>query len=792
MTILTTYRSRLLFGVATGVFSACLTGIGVSESLAQSSSATTLPPVAVDEPRQRPRVVSTKRQRVAPRQTVRAAPPQPAAAPPPQTTMGTTRTIGAVAPAYAGGQVAQGGTLGLLGNVSVMNAPFSVQNYTSKLIEDQQARSAGDVLQNDASVRTTNNGNGGYDDTFQIRGFQVDGADVGLNGMYGLVSRFRAPSYITERLQLLKGPAALLNGIAPNNTIGGSINIITKRAPEEAFLRATPFFMSAANFGVHVDTARRFGDQKEWGVRFNGVVRDGELNVKDSNVRSGLAALGVDYRSERFRWTLDAISQNDNTNEFRPQISIPGTFAFVPRPPDPRTNWYKGSKLTQRDNTIMSQAEFDVTDWLTAYAGIGYRDGFSAQDFPSATLVVAPPATYTGALNVTQRYYDEYQKVASGNVGFRSNFNTGPVNHKVNVAYSAFDRELGFGFGTNTGPALASNLYNPLPLPPLNIARMTPGKSAEVLQQGVSVSDTMSFLNEMVMITGGFRYQKIDADNFSNTTGVRTGGYSSDAVSPLAGIVFKPVGNVALYFNYAEGLSQGAVVPQTQSAPFTTVPYANAGQTLAPFKSKQLEGGVKVDWGTITTTASYFEITRPSLITLNPGLPIATQAYDGEQNNHGIELNAYGLVMPGLRGMVSYAYLIPELTKVSSTLLNTLGKDAVGQPRDRFSASLDWDIPGIVGLAVNGRVIYTGKSYLDAANTVSFPSWTRYDVGVRYATKVGGTPVTFRASVENIFDKAYWTNAGTYSAVAPGRTYLVSAAIDLYGPQQQQRPLIYK
>ena len=181
----------------------------------------------------------------------------------------------------------------------------------------------------------------------------------------------------------------------------------------------------------------------------------------------------------------------------------------------------------------------------------------------------------------------------------------------------------------------------------------------------------------MVMITGGFRYQKIDADNFSNTTGVRTGGYSSDAVSPLAGIVFKPVSNVALYFNYAEGLSQGAVVPQTQSAPFNTVPYANAGQTLAPYKSKQLEGGVKVDWGTITTTASYFEITRPSLITLNPGLPIATQAYDGEQNNHGIELNAYGLVMPGLRGMVSYTYLIPELTKVSSTLLNTLGKDAV-------------------------------------------------------------------------------------------------------------------
>ena len=67
--------------------------------------------------------------------------------------MGTTRTIGPPAPAYAGGQVAQGGTLGLLGSANVMNVPFSTVNYTSQLIENQQARTAADTLINDASVR---------------------------------------------------------------------------------------------------------------------------------------------------------------------------------------------------------------------------------------------------------------------------------------------------------------------------------------------------------------------------------------------------------------------------------------------------------------------------------------------------------------------------------------------------------------------------------------------------------------------------------------------------------------
>ena len=54
---------------------------------------------------------------------------------------------------YAGGQVARGGRLGVLGNVDQMNAPFSSTVYTQMLMQDQQARSVADVLQNDPTVR---------------------------------------------------------------------------------------------------------------------------------------------------------------------------------------------------------------------------------------------------------------------------------------------------------------------------------------------------------------------------------------------------------------------------------------------------------------------------------------------------------------------------------------------------------------------------------------------------------------------------------------------------------------
>lgn len=73
---------------------------------------------------------------------------------------------------YAGGQVARGGRLGLLGNVDMMDTPFNTLNFTQAVIQDQQARSVADVLQNDPSVRVAR-GFGNYQELYVIRGFPV-------------------------------------------------------------------------------------------------------------------------------------------------------------------------------------------------------------------------------------------------------------------------------------------------------------------------------------------------------------------------------------------------------------------------------------------------------------------------------------------------------------------------------------------------------------------------------------------------------------------------------------------
>jgi iron complex outermembrane receptor protein len=100
------------------------------------------------------------------------------------------------------------------------------------------------------------------------------------------------------------------------------------------------------------------------------------------------------------------------------------------------------------------------------------------------------------------------------------------------------------------------------------------------------------------------------------------------------------------------------------------------------------------------------------------------------------------------------------------------GNDAVGVPRFQGNLGAEWDVPYIAGLTVDGRLIYTGEQYTNAANTFEVDSWTRVDLGIRYATVWDATPVTLRARVENVADDSYWASVGGY----PGANYLVQGA----------------
>lgn len=663
---------------------------------------------------------------------------------------------------YAGGQVARGGGLGVLGAQDVMDTPFSTVNYTEQTLRDQQVRSLADVVVNDASVRVQTS-TGSFSDDFQIRGFSVPSGDVGLNGLYGLASGNRMPAAMIERVELLKGPGTLMYGISPTGSVGGNINVVTKRAGDAPLTRLTTTYESKSVLGAHVDVGRRFGDAGQWGIRVNGLYKNGSTTLDNGRQELGLGALALDYRSPTLRWSLDAYSQRENVDNFRSQNGFRPGIQYIPSPPSGHRVLYSGADMTLFNSAVATRAEYDVSDRLMVYGAAGYRYGGSEQDFPTARTVNG--LDEQGNFRVTNSWYDAYSRNKTAEIGARANFDTFGVNHLLTLSGSILELEAG-SFYLASSETIDSNIYHPVPIIPMTGRRDSPTKSSETTLSSISLTDTLSLANDRILLTGGLRRQTVKLDNF-NPAGRVTSSYDESAVSPLAGIVVRPWENVSVYGNFTSGLTRGGTAPATA---------ANAGEVFAPYKSKQYEAGVKVDWDRVITTASVFQIDRPSAIT-DPVTNI--YGFDGEQRNRGLELAVFGEVTPGLRLMASATFFDATLQSTQGGLND--GKRAPGVPKRTFNLGADWDLPWVPGLSLNARAIHTAAVPYDAENTLTLPSWTRYDVGARYRTAVMGKQVTFRANVENVLNKDYWLSSSallTVATVAAPRTVLLSAEIE--------------
>ena len=133
---------------------------------------------------------------------------------------------------YADGKLAKEAKLGALGNKSVIDTPFSVTTYTAKTISDTQAATVSEVLKNDPSIRETTN-SGHLNENIQIRGFSVGFEDYNMNGLYGMAPTGRIPTDIIDSVTVLKGPNALVAGMAPAGSVGGVVMAQTKRANQD-------------------------------------------------------------------------------------------------------------------------------------------------------------------------------------------------------------------------------------------------------------------------------------------------------------------------------------------------------------------------------------------------------------------------------------------------------------------------------------------------------------------------------------------------------------------------------
>jgi iron complex outermembrane recepter protein len=570
------YGATLLGGVAL---------LAWFESPAQSQApqgGNSLPPVTVDAPTQQSvRRAPTKRNEARVRSTSRrtTAPSAPQAE---TVAVQSQPSQPGVVPAFAGGQVAQGARLGMLGNTSTMKSPFNVTSYTDKFIRDLQAATGADALILDPSVRSTHP-TGGIVDSFTIRGFPINEGNNGefaFEGLYGIAPSFRIFTDYVERLEVLKGPSAALSGIAPNGGVGGVINVVPKRAGED-LTRLTASYGSAARFGGHWDVARRYGDSKEWGVRASGSLRGGDTPIDRQSETTGVGALALDYQGERYRSWIYFIAQTDRFDApSRPFLMTAGQ--QVPKAPDGRLNVTQPWEWSRiNDQSVLWRNEYDVTDQVTLFADVGGSRTNVERFFGLPTInnninvgnTTSTPQFF--GLSIDRHTYDG---------GVRARFDTGFVRHAVTFQASVYHDAL--HRRTVNGSPVTSNIYNPTVAPTqfANEISDRPRLSDSQLT-GLSIADTMSVLDERVLLTLGVRRQGVEANNYFANVGTLLNSYDKSATTPVVGLVVRPRDNVSLYANYIEGLSRGDIAPSQPNV-------SNGSELLPPHIAKQYEAGI--------------------------------------------------------------------------------------------------------------------------------------------------------------------------------------------------------
>ncbi|CAN7619075.1 TonB-dependent receptor [Rhizobacter sp. LjRoot28] len=676
-----------------------------------------------------------------------------------------------LSPAFAGGQVARGGRVGLLGTLDFMDAPFNTRSFTSETIRNQQTASVGDVLQNEPAVRVAR-GFGNYQQLYMVRGFPLYSDDIAYNGLYGLLPRQYLASEFVERVDVLLGANAFLNGAAPGGSgIGGAINIVPKRATAEPLTQVTAGSQSGGQISVSADVARRFGPDNSTGVRVNAVRRDGDTAVDGESGELSGVGVGLDWRNSRVRVSADVGYQDHKIKRGQPSVTFaPGV--PIGDAPDASVNMAQPWTWSdERDRFGTLRAEIDLAPQVTGWAAFGARRGYESSAFSNPTVNDA-----AGNASAYRSEFAREDTVRTGELGVRAKFRTAGVGHTVNASANAFRSESRQAYVFYE--QVNYNIYQPVEVAPSTTVAFAGGSLASPLvtektrTHSIALSDTLSFNEDRLLLTLGLRHQTIEASGYDYNSGALLPPVNKRSrVTPVVAGVFKATKAVSLYANYLEGLAK---VPSAGGFP---VP-SNAGETFKPYRSRQVEVGAKYDGGNVGAAVSVFQVTQPQAYT-----DVATSIYGvyGEQRNRGMELSAFGAPVRGWRLLAGLSLLDGEQIKTNGGA--TDGKRAIGAPKAQMTLGSEWDVAGLRGLTLDGRVLHTTSQYADAANTQKVPAWTRVDLGARYVMAVADRVVTLRARVENVADADHWTSAGGYPGsgylvIGAPRTFVASASVD--------------
>ena len=584
-------------------------------------------------------------------------------------------------------------------------------------------------------------------DSLRIRGFDASN-DFYLDGIRD-DSQYKRDLHNIERVEVLKGPAAVLYG---RGSQGGIVNRVSKM-PE--FGRRSTLEAQLGSEDLRSLYADLSTDPSE-----NLSLRLNMGNMDENSFRddvSGNRQLFAPSMSWQLTPDLNWLVQYEYSRYNRtPDRGIPGING---RPADVGRDTTYGNGhdfIDDKSQSLRSKLTYAINDdWqLRQTLGVFKLDS----DFDNTYLTGFDKKTN----KVTRQHWqqDLTTRNVYNNVELEGGFDTFGLEHRLltGIEIGSQRRDPTLYNAATSGPGSSAVPALDLNNPDRNLRhtgrmQVSSDSHTEVESRAVYVQDQLR-LNDQWQLLAGLRYDTFDIESTNKLRNISED-RDSHSTSPRVGLVWTPLQNHSFYASWSKTFSPvgGGLIGITPGA-------AGNSNDLSPELTRQKEIGVKSDWldDRLSTTLAIYDLELYNRRTTDPNDPTLT-IMTGVQRSRGIELTATGNIVGHwyMRGGVGM-----QDAKIEKDNNGLEGKRINNVAKHNASLFLTWK-PEMGWYGETGLTL-VGQRYADNANTTVLPGYGRWDALAGYRFKDWDV----RAALNNITDREYYDSATSQYQIQPG------------------------
>ena len=757
-----------------------------------------LPPVVVEQPEPPAAAAPAAEPKPAKKKTAAAPPkkkpkpvpaPEPVAstpepvAPPPEEPSDPATALGTYNPALATGnlELPPGTTLTTAGPVDGYRAltsfsstktatpieriPQNIQVVPQSLIDDQRTLSVDEALRNVSGAQGNYALSTPAFDSTTIRGFAAEQWLDGLAVYYNPGDRDSLAN--VERIEVLKGPSAILYGGGAGAPVGGAVNVVSKLPTDKASGEIGFTFGSDRYLQPYIDINQPLNSSGTVLFRVTGeytnaesfidVIETERYSINPTLTLTNKTDTTLTVQGRANRWEQPEYQGLPATGTVAGAFDIDRTLFIGPDDVPDSYSEVQGVTVTL-DHKISEAASLNVkARWSRSEFAERVQTLVGADSF-QGNVPFLPPSTW--ALSNALLFQEQDEFTINPNMQFK--FGAGPTENMLLIG-ADYSRVSDNGFLTADafiGGAGIVDLDNPV----FGTPYIEPGKSPfTTFQDAVNEYTTkgayvqlQSSIYDRLHLLGGLRLANVEIVSFDPVT------FTDDETDetrllPRAGAVLDIVPGISVYGSYSEGLRGN--------------PFVNFTGAPEPEESTQYEAGFKLSPGFgLTGTIAVFEIERSNVPVTVGFVTTAT----GEERSRGFETDWLWQPDDNWSVLANYAYIDAELTKATAGA--PAGSALIGIPEHsgRFWINYAFD-PGLLGGWSVGAGIYAASdSPVDLANTFFAESYNTVDAKIAYA----GENFEAALNIKNLTDEEYFVPYSYFGGrVAPGQDRAVYGTV---------------